>query len=459
MACGSDPLVTVYVLNCNYGRFLRQAVDSVLAQNYSPLEILVVDDASDDCSSDVLTEFADNPRVRVLRQPVNLGLTASSNNALRVASGEFVMRLDADDYLEPFAVGTMVDALVADPSAVLVFPDYTEVDARGVTVRRVQRHDFNTLQAMSDLPAHGACTLVRRNFLDSVGGYDEDVGCQDGLDLWLHVGQEHRVAHVREPLFHYRRHGSSLTTDERPLLAGRGKLIAKHVAQRGLARPKVLGVVPVRGQAADADSMPLRRLGDRSLIDWTVDAALACDGIDRAVVTSPDTIVLDHVVARYGDRIGVHHRRRGWAGLNSDLAATVKHVIATEADEGSRYDAEMTLTIEYPFRSSAFMQQAIHLMQLFDTDLVVGVRNEDEYFYRHDGLGLEPLRVEEKLRLERDDLFRACGGLRLVRMEPAGSSSRTGHVLLDQVAAFAIRTEIDWKIAESLIEFADGGGR
>jgi len=279
------------------------------------------------------------------------------------------------------------------------------------------------------------------------------VGRQDGLDLWLHVGPEHRIAHIHEPLFHYRRHGSNLTEDEPRLLAARAKLIAKHVARRGLPRPRVIGIVPVRGQTADPDSMPLRSLGDRPLLDWTVDAALACGGIDRVVVSSPDVSVLDHVDDRYGSRVGVHHRRLEFAGLNVDLAATVKDVLDTEAAAGLRYDAEMTLTVESPFRSGTFAQQAIHMMQLFDADVVVGVRREREVYYLHDGLGLEPLRKDEKLRLERDDLFRECGGMRLVRLTGRGSSPRIGHVVLDQVTAFTIRTEVDWQMAESVAEF------
>lgn len=449
--------MTVYVVNRNYGRFLQRAVESVLAQDYRPLEILIVDDGSDDCSANVLATFEDDPRVRIIRQPTSRGLTVCCNTALAASSGELVMRLDADDYLEPHAVSTMVDALDADPVAVLAFPDYVEVDSRGTTIRRVQRHDFNTLQAMSDLPAHGACTLIRRSFLESVGGYDEAVSCQDGLDLWLHVGPENRVAHIREPLFHYRRHGNNLTGNERRLLSGRGKLIGKHVAKRGLPRPRVLAIVPVRGQAVDPDSVPLRRLGDRPLIDWTVDAALACKGIDRVVVSSPDGDALDHVAERYGNRVRAHHRPLEWAGLNSDLATTERDVVESEAAAGFHYDAKITLTIECPFRSSAFIQQAIHLMQLFDTTGVVGVRREDEVFYLHDGLGLERLQPEEKLRRERDDLFRECGGMRLVRLEPAASSSRMGHVLLDQFAAFALRTGLDWTMAESLVESADWG--
>ncbi len=442
--------MTVYVVNRNYGRFLDQAVESVLSQDYPFLEVLVIDDASDDESDAVLARLDGHPGVRVIRQSSNRGLTVCANTAIRESTGELVMRLDADDYLDPSAVSKMVAEIAGEPAAVLVFPDYFEVDPRGAIIRRVKRRDVNALESMSDLPAHGACTLVRRSFLDAIGGYDESVSCQDGLDLWLHVGPQHRVLSIPDPLFYYRQHGANLTRDEGALLRARARLIAKHVGKRQLPRPRVIGIVPVRGQAADPGSLPLRVLGDRPLIDWTIDEALDCGGFDRVVVSSPDSAVLDHVARRYSRRIGVHRRSIAQDGLNVDLGATRADVLRAEAAEGRCYDAEMTLTVESPFRSARYMQQAIDVMQLFDADGVVGVRHDDEMFYLHNGLGLEPLRGDSRLRLERDDLFRECGGLRLYRVGTSTSVGRTGHVLLDQRAAFTVRSELDWAFADSL---------
>ena len=457
------PMATVYVVNRNYGRFLRQAIDSALSQDYPFVEVVVVDDASDDgSSSDVLSSFEKEPRVRIIRQPVPSGLTVCCNAAIRASSGEFVMRLDADDYLDPTAVGKMVAALAADPSAVLVFPDYIEVDQRGAVIRRVQRHDFNAFDALSDLPAHGACTMARRTFLDRMGGYDESINRQDGLDLWLNVSPDERVHRVDEPLFFYRQHGANMTRAERPLLQARARLIAKHVTKRRLTPPRVLAVVPVRGQIADPLSLALQKLGNRSLIDWTVDEALSCAGIDRVVVSSPDTLVLDHVAERYGPRVGLHIRGLALAGLNVDVAETLGQVLSSELAAGHCYDAVLILTVESPFHSRMFMQQAIHVMQLFGADAVTAVRHEDEAFYLHDGLGLHPIRQDERMRLERDDLYKACGGLHLVKLTGHAPDSadylscvrrrpeRLGHVLLDQLAAFTIRTALDWEIAQYL---------
>lgn len=456
----ASPLVTVYVVNHNYGRFLRQAVDSVLEQDYPALEVIVVDDASKDDSDHALASLAKDARIRVIRHAANKGLTACCNAAIGASAGEFVMRLDADDYLEPSAVRKMAAALVAEPAAVLVFPDYWEVDSRGAVIRRVQRHDFSALDSLSDLPAHGACTMVRRTFLESFGGYDESVNRQDGLDLWLNVGPTDRVLNIGEPLFSYRQHGDNLTRDERSLLEARAKLLSKHVRKRGLPAPRVLCVVPARGPVVDPGNLSLAMLGDRPLIEWTLDEALACRGVERVVVSSPDLRVCERVEQRYGSRVGAHNRRMDLAGLNVDVADTLTAVLADELNWGRRYDALLVLTVESPFRTAMFMQQAIDVMQLFGSDGVVAVRHEDEAFYRHDGVGLYLVRDDHRLRLERDDMFRPCGGMRLVKLPSVEESdsadylsvcrsvpAQLGHVLLDQLSGFVIRSEFDWDLA------------
>ena len=451
----------MYIVNHNYGRYLSQAINSVLVQDYPLIDIIVIDDASDDDSNLVLSKFESDERIRIFRHESRVGLTACCNSAIRSTCGEYVMRLDADDYLYPSAVRKLVTALHADSAAVLIFPDYLEVDGQGAIIRRVQRHDFSALDVLSDLPAHGACTLTRKSFLLDMGGYDEAIPCQDGLDVWLHVRPQDRVLQIREPLFCYRQHGSNLTRNQRTLIHARTKLFAKHVEKRRVEIPKVLAVVPVRGQVVDPASYPLKLLGGRPLIDWTLEEALSCSSINRVVVSSPDDSVLDYVRNRYAEAIGSYSRSKEHAGLNVNLESTLQDVLRSEREHGRYYDAIMTLTVEHPFRTNIYMQQAINVLQLFDTEGVIGVRHEDELFYQHDGVGLKPVRRDSRLRLERDDLFRACGGFSLHllpsdRDEDASAvkyrKSRLGHVLLDQLAAFSLRTELDWKIAHYLVD-------
>ena len=125
-------LVTIYLVNHNYGRFVQQAIDSIYCQSYRPIELIIIDDGSSDESrtvieNELLGRIDNSISVSVIHQD-NKGLTKTNNVALRLANGDFIMRLDADDWLAPEAVEKMVGRLIESPDKGLVFCDYFEVD-------------------------------------------------------------------------------------------------------------------------------------------------------------------------------------------------------------------------------------------------------------------------------------------------------------------------------------------
>lgn len=104
-----QPLVSVLVTNYNYGRFIKQAIESLLAQTYPKIEMIIVDDGSTDNSRDVIESFTKDPRVRSYYQK-NAGESAALNTAFKHSLGEIIVLMDSDDYLSPFAVATIVSA-------------------------------------------------------------------------------------------------------------------------------------------------------------------------------------------------------------------------------------------------------------------------------------------------------------------------------------------------------------
>jgi glycosyltransferase involved in cell wall biosynthesis len=110
------PLVTFYVPVYNGARYLREALDSILAQTVDDWECIVVDDHSTDESPAILASYAD-PRLRVVRQPVNLNVANASNLALRLARGKYLARLDQDDIAEPTRLAEQAAFLEAHPEA------------------------------------------------------------------------------------------------------------------------------------------------------------------------------------------------------------------------------------------------------------------------------------------------------------------------------------------------------
>ena len=104
----ADPAVSIVVLNYNYGRFVAAAIESALAQTAPGCEVIVVDNGSTDDSAEVIARYAD--RVRVVRQPVNIGQGQGYNLGIAAARGEWIVWLDADDLLDPDAIATCLAA-------------------------------------------------------------------------------------------------------------------------------------------------------------------------------------------------------------------------------------------------------------------------------------------------------------------------------------------------------------
>ena len=196
-----NPLVTVYVTNFNYANYIEQSIESVLAQTYKNFELIIIDDGSTDNSREIINCYIEKTNIRVIFQE-NKGLIASNNIAVRAAQGKYIMRLDADDYLDDNALLVLVNAIEKSDDIALIFPDYYYVDADGQVTGQERRHDFQAQVTLLDQPAHGACTLIRRNCLLEVGGYSPEFTCQDGWDLWLKLTESYSVGNVNLPLFY-----------------------------------------------------------------------------------------------------------------------------------------------------------------------------------------------------------------------------------------------------------------
>ena len=344
------PKVSVYIVNHNYGQYVERAIESVLGQSFQDYELLIIDNGSTDGSREVIERYARHEKVVTFFQD-NIGLNRTNNVAIDRSTGRYVIRLDADDYLHENALEVLAGALDQRPDVGLVFPDYFLVDADGSVLDVVQRHDFDEVTLL-DQPAHGACTMIRRECLETLDGYDESYHCQDGWDIWVRFIGRYGVANVNLPLFHYRQHGRSLTGNEDEILSTRSRILEKAAAGRKTVASSV-AMVPIRGPALDLRSVALRPLGGRAVLEWTIDAALEARRISRVLVTSSDDAVERHVRAVYGDRVAFYTRDWHTALPDKPLDETLTTLFHGLPDEWRTFDAVTLLFVESPFRGPA----------------------------------------------------------------------------------------------------------
>jgi glycosyltransferase involved in cell wall biosynthesis len=116
------PRITVYIASRNYGRFLGEAIESVLRQTVDDWELLLIDDGSTDDTSQVMDLYRGHPRIKIHRTD-GIGLPAVSNLALREAKGDYIIRLDGDDFFDENILLILGSYLDRDGELALVFPD------------------------------------------------------------------------------------------------------------------------------------------------------------------------------------------------------------------------------------------------------------------------------------------------------------------------------------------------
>lgn len=206
-------LVTVVIPNYNYAHYLREAIDSVLAQTYEDIEIIVVDDGSSDDSREVLASFGD--RLSTIYQR-NQGVSAARNNGAEAGRGEFIAFLDADDIWLPEKVEKQVELFRNDPSLGLVHVGVDEIDAGGnLQLRRLEgieglvASDLLMLKRETILGG-GSGLMVPRGVFEEVGGFDTGLSTSADWDLGFRISSKNAVGFVPEILLKYRVHDSNM---------------------------------------------------------------------------------------------------------------------------------------------------------------------------------------------------------------------------------------------------------
>lgn len=211
------PLISVLLPVCNGEQFLRQALDSVLAQSLRDHEVIVVDDGSTDRTAEILKEYqSSDDRVAVNHQAAS-GIVASLNTALGLASGEYIARMDCDDIAIPDRFERQIRFLHEHPgvgvlggSAVVI-----DIDGRPIGSLRYPVEDRQIRAALVETNAfcHPA-TMMRRSALQAVGGYRHAFPHAEDYDLWLRISEHFQMANLREAVLRYRFHAGQVSIRE-----------------------------------------------------------------------------------------------------------------------------------------------------------------------------------------------------------------------------------------------------
>jgi glycosyltransferase involved in cell wall biosynthesis len=222
------PASVSIVITCfNQGNFLREAIQSVLAQARRADELIVVDDGSTDDTAAVAAEFLGVDYV--FQQ--NSGLSAARNTGLWRASGEYVLFLDSDDILKPTAIKNCLIALEENPEVAFVYGGFWWVDSKrgfiGEERARTYTDQFAAVLARNHILMHGT-VMYRTEILRLARGFDESlVRCED-YDIYLRLTKKYPIVSYEGIAAEYRRHGDNMTTNATGMLKAVRTVLARH---------------------------------------------------------------------------------------------------------------------------------------------------------------------------------------------------------------------------------------
>jgi glycosyltransferase involved in cell wall biosynthesis len=229
--------ISVVIPTYNYGRFIGEAIESVLRQTRAADEIIVVDDGSTDGTEAVVAAFGD--KVRYVRQE-NAGVCAARNRGVTESSGDVIAFLDADDIWHAEKIEKQLEKFAADGEIGLVHCGMREFDSETGETLRLHAEgmggdvaDELLLWERTAIIGCGTAVMVSRKAFDEAGGFDTRLKVGEDWDLCYRIARRYKVGFVPEVLVDYRSHGAAAHRNVREMERGMGIFYEKAFSEGG----------------------------------------------------------------------------------------------------------------------------------------------------------------------------------------------------------------------------------
>lgn len=208
-----SPKVSVIIPVYNGEKYIREAIDSVLNQTFEDFEIIVIDDGSTDSTPMILKDYGNKIRWKSQK---NRGQASALNTGMKMAKGEYIAYLDADDICLPERLEIQVKYLDEHPDVGLVYADFYQIDENNNILRTIKSQPFDDFLLLQQWSFIARSTVMhRRACFDEVGVFDESITGKDDWDMWVRISERFEMGYIDQPLLKYRIHKES-TSSVRP---------------------------------------------------------------------------------------------------------------------------------------------------------------------------------------------------------------------------------------------------
>jgi len=205
--------VSIVIPTFNRARYLRRAIESCLNQTYGNLEILIVDDGSEDETSEVVRNFAArDERIKYYRFEKNVGLPVALNRGWELVTGDYLTMSGDDNYFHINAIEKMVRFLESQRADFVYCDYYRFEESEQCRLRRMKLPDRPNLRICNSI---GPCFLFSRRAYSVIGELDSSTFLAEDYDYWIRFSSRYTLHHLSEPLYFYREHKGSLSMNRR----------------------------------------------------------------------------------------------------------------------------------------------------------------------------------------------------------------------------------------------------
>lgn len=203
-----NPLVSIYIPAYNCEDTIIRCINSALNQTVTDLEICICDDGSTDSTSDILSRYSNNPRIRVFRQK-NSGIGGASNAAVQMARGFYIGQLDSDDYLEPDAVELCLREFLANRKLICVYTSYRNVTPQGEVVSNGYNWPkFSREKLLTGMIVHHFRMFTLRAW-HQTNGFSADICNAVDYDMFLKLSEVGEMKHINKVSYNRTLHGQN----------------------------------------------------------------------------------------------------------------------------------------------------------------------------------------------------------------------------------------------------------
>lgn len=206
-----NPLVSIFIPAYNAEIFVRHAIDSVLSQTYSNFELIIIDDASTDDTGTIIDSYRDCPQVRIYHNSTNLGVARNWNLGVTLCRGDFIVRLDADDFYRADFLEKILDVFQQYPETEMVFTGVNLIYGDGSTTAVLPYQDSWVSPGTDFLPdllrichVRSPAACVKRTCYERLGGVIDEMRVHEDWEFWVRVTANCQIGYISEPLTNVR---------------------------------------------------------------------------------------------------------------------------------------------------------------------------------------------------------------------------------------------------------------